>query len=123
MYGRIARVVVVIVLSAAPVLGALESVRPDPVRVVGGQREQPLERAIAAIRPDEIATVLPRDGIPAIVDPPMAPAERVGDELEPDDLVIGVALGGEARAYPIRILSAHEIVDDRVRDTPIAVTW
>jgi hypothetical protein len=91
--------------------------------VVGGQREQPLERAIAAIDPGEIATVLPRDGIPAIVDPPMAPAEQAGGELEPDDLVIGVALGGEARAYPIRILSAHEIVDDRVRGTPIAVTW
>lgn len=43
--------------------------------------------------------------------------------LDPDDLVIGVEIAAAARAYPIRVLSAHELVDDRIRGRPLAVTW
>jgi hypothetical protein len=37
--------------------------------------------------------------------------------------VISVHIGGEARAYPLRILIWHEIVNDTIGGTPIAVTW
>ncbi|MFQ5653387.1 MAG: DUF3179 domain-containing (seleno)protein [Planctomycetota bacterium] len=39
------------------------------------------------------------------------------------DRVIGVAIGSEARAYPIRILSWHEVVNDELGGVPIAVTY
>lgn len=44
-------------------------------------------------------------------------------DLEDDELVIGVQIEGEARAYPIRVLSAHEIANDEIHGRPIAVTW
>ena len=37
--------------------------------------------------------------------------------------VIGVNLNGEARAYPLRIMSWHELVNDRIGDLPILVSW
>jgi len=63
----------------------------------------------------------PRDGIPPIDEPRFAPAaEAEGDDREP---VIAVEIGGEARAYPIRVLIWHEIVNDDVQGQPIAVTF
>lgn len=65
----------------------------------------------------------PKDGIPAIDAPEFLPASqesRIG-EREP---VITVEFDGETpRAYPIRYLMWHEIVNDRVADIPIAVTF
>jgi hypothetical protein len=43
--------------------------------------------------------------------------------LPPDDLVVGFARGHQAHAYPLRLLSYHEVVNDRVGDVPVAITW
>ena len=64
----------------------------------------------------------PRDGIPAIDHPRFLPADEA-DFLDPEDPVLGVWHGGEARAYPVKILDWHEIVNDRIGGTPIAVTY
>ena len=64
----------------------------------------------------------PRDGIPAINDPFFEPAVAV-TWLNDADQVIGVALAGEARAYPIRILNWHEIVNDEFGDQAVLVTF
>jgi len=64
----------------------------------------------------------PRDGIPAIDNPtftPLASAHGVADS-EP---VIGLVVHGEARAYPLRILIRHEIVNDTVGGVPLVVTF
>ncbi|MDJ0628871.1 MAG: DUF3179 domain-containing protein [Rhodobacter sp.] len=65
----------------------------------------------------------PKDGIPALSDPSFLKAgdeTRIGDR-EP---VITVELDGrEPRAYPIRYLTWHEIVNDRIGGTPVAVTF
>jgi hypothetical protein len=95
----------------------------DPVTIRGDDRERPVAAAIAAFRPDEIVEVLPPDAIPAIHDPELVPVRAVGEDLDDDDKVIGVVIDGEARAYPIRVLSAHEIVNDEIHGRPIAVTW
>jgi hypothetical protein len=63
----------------------------------------------------------PRDGIPAIDRPRFVDAARSG--LAPKDRVLGLRLGREARAYPVRILNWHEIVNDRVDGRPVAVTY
>ena len=65
---------------------------------------------------------LPKDAIPAMNNPAFVPVAQA-DYLEPTDRVIGVVVGREARAYPIRILTRHEIVNDEVGQRPIAVTW
>jgi hypothetical protein len=64
----------------------------------------------------------PKDGIPSIDAPQFTRAEAVDwlDEREP---VIVVEADGETRAYPIQVLTWHEIVNDRVGVTPVAVTF
>ena len=44
-------------------------------------------------------------------------------DLEDTDLVVCLLIGGVSRAYPVRLLSLHEVVNDRVRDRANAVTW
>ncbi|MBL8323511.1 MAG: DUF3179 domain-containing protein [Rubrivivax sp.] len=63
----------------------------------------------------------PRDGIPAIDRPKFVPAARAA--LKDPDRVLGVALNGVARAYPVRILNWHEIVNDRFGAQAVAVTY
>lgn len=64
----------------------------------------------------------PRDGIPAIFEPECLPAEKAA-WLPPGDRVLGVAIGGEARAYPLRILEQHEMVNDVLGGRPIAPNY
>lgn len=64
----------------------------------------------------------PKDGIPALTEPPFM-AARDASYLQPGDRVIGFVNGAEARAYPLRILNYHEIVNDVVADLPVAVTY
>jgi hypothetical protein len=64
----------------------------------------------------------PRDGIPALIAPKMIPASEAGF-LKDEDRVLGLEAGGETRAYPLRILSWHELVNDTVGGSPILVSW
>jgi len=62
------------------------------------------------------------DGIPAITDPNLLAAGKA-TFLRPTDQVIGVVFNDEARAYPVRALDYHEVVNDRIGDIPFAVTY
>lgn len=64
----------------------------------------------------------PKDGIPAIDDPQFKPAGEVFD-LAPTEPVITLRIQGDARAFPLRILTWHEIVNDTVGGVPVAVTY
>ncbi|MGH7943839.1 MAG: DUF3179 domain-containing protein [Opitutaceae bacterium] len=64
----------------------------------------------------------PRDGIPSIDRPKFVPAARV-KYLEADDMVVSFSHRGETRAYPLRILVWHEIVNDRLGDLAINVSY
>jgi len=65
-----------------------------------------------------VRQVIPRDAIPSVESP-----EFVANHSDPEDEVIGVELGGESRAYPVRYLNYHEIVNDTVGGVPVAATW
>lgn len=71
----------------------------------------------------DIVTLLPPDGIPAIYDPKFLTPEEATQAYAPDELVLGVEIEGDARAYSLPFLSGHEIVNDTVAGRPIAVTW
>ena len=64
----------------------------------------------------------PKDGIPAILKPKFIQAAKA-DFLKTEDQVIGVEVQGQARAYPIKILNWHEIVNDTINGVPIVVTF
>ncbi len=63
----------------------------------------------------------PKDGIPAIDAPTFAAPGAV--DLPPEEAVITLSTPDEARAYPLRILMWHEIVNDRFDGRAIAVTY
>ncbi|MXU65873.1 DUF3179 domain-containing protein [Oceanomicrobium pacificus] len=64
----------------------------------------------------------PRDGIPAIDDPVMLPVAEA--DIPGREPVIALELPGEVpRAYPLRYLTWHEIVNDRAGSVPVAVTF
>ena len=64
----------------------------------------------------------PKDGIPAIDNPKfVASPDAVG--LSPQEAVISIEIGGDARGYPLRIMIWHEIVNDTVGGVPVTVTW
>ncbi|MCP4416286.1 MAG: DUF3179 domain-containing protein [Chloroflexi bacterium] len=65
----------------------------------------------------------PRDGIPSIDDPQFVSADEASEWLADNEPVIAVEFNGDARAYPIQVLTWHEIVNDTVGDVPIIVTF
>ena len=87
-----------------------------PGRAVGDAAGQPSRQL-------KIITLLPKDGIPAIFDPRFVSAAEGAEQLRDDDLVIGVSINGDHRAYGVAFLSGREIVNDTVGGRPIAVTW
>ena len=71
--------------------------------------------------PDGFRQLLPRDGIRPIYDPQFTSAGAV--DWPEGTQVIGVAAGGEAKAYPVSFLDRHEMVNDFIAGDPILVTW
>jgi hypothetical protein len=69
--------------------------------------------------------------IHALDGPNMIPAGEVdeinhrerGSYLVDDDQIVGIEINGDVRAYPIRILQWHEVVNDTVGGRPVAVTY
>ncbi len=64
----------------------------------------------------------PKDGIPAI-DKPLFVKASAAKTLHDDDRVLAITRNGISKAYPIRIMNWHEIVNDRFGDESIAVTY
>lgn len=64
----------------------------------------------------------PPDGIPPIDQPAFQSAEKV-DWLSDTEPVLSLTVAGETRAYPLQIMTWHEIVNDTVGGTPVTVTY
>lgn len=121
---RPALLVLVVVLGLVLLVGPL--LRPPRVaEPPGGQSGAPREAydpvAAGEPTPPGFRQLLARDAILPIYEPVHVDA----DEADWDDetLVIGVAIGDEARAYPVQALNYREMVNDRVGGTPILVSW
>ncbi len=65
----------------------------------------------------------PKDGIPALLKPKFIPVVKAGKQLSEKDRVLGIAISGEAKAYPFKILNWHEIVNDRIGGRQVVVTF
>mgnify|MGYP005843304841 FL=1 len=75
------------------------------------------------IEPEEIVDVLPRDAIAAILKPQMVSVVEADNEMHPQEMIVTLTVGDDSRAYPISVLSAHEVVNDTVGGRPVVVTW
>jgi hypothetical protein len=72
-----------------------------------------MELAWGGVRPD---------GIPDLQAPPVIPADEAA-YLQDDERVFGLSINGEHRAYPLRIINPHEMVNDTLGGEPIALSW
>jgi hypothetical protein len=66
---------------------------------------------------------VPRDGIPPIDDPQFVGFDAADEWLADNEPVISIEIDGDARAYPLQVLTWHEIVNDEFGDLPVAVTF
>lgn len=63
-----------------------------------------------------------KDGIPALTNPRLLSA-AAAKYLRPDELVLGIVVRGETRAYPLRIMDWHEMANDVVGGVPISLAY
>lgn len=62
------------------------------------------------------------DGIPALNNPEMIAADQAHYMLD-EDLVFGIEINGDERAYPLRIMGWHEMMNDIIGGVPVALTY
>jgi biopolymer transport protein ExbD len=65
----------------------------------------------------------PPDGIPSIDNPKFISVQEASKFLKDSELVLGLNINGDVRAYPLQILVWHEIVNDNVGAVPVAITY
>lgn len=96
--------------------------RIDPNFDVFLQREY-LQPDRAKIRIEEVTWGgVRKDGIPSLDAPNLVAAEDAG-YLRDDDLVFGVSINGDTRAYPLRIMGWHEMFNEVIGGVPVALAY
>ena len=65
----------------------------------------------------------PRDGITPIDTPRFVAVDASPEYMQDDDPVLALEIDGDVRAYPLAILTQHEIVNDEVGGVPVTVTY
>lgn len=86
-------------------------------------RPEYLDRDRMGIRLEEITWGgVRKDGIPSLDGPEMIAAEEA-DYLAGDDLVFGVEIDGDIRAYPLRVMGWHEMFNDVIGGVPVALAY
>ncbi len=99
----------------------LDPAEPPPV---GAEAEFTTDFSKRAVPFSEILSGgPPKDGIPALDDPKFVSIAEADAWLKPVEPVILVRVGEDARAYPLQILTWHEIVNDVVGGEPLTVTF
>ena len=81
----------------------------------------PADNAAADFRRHAVV-VVPRDHYPVLFDPRFA-TRNEAPQIKDDEPVLGLLIGGEAKAYPISVLGRHELVNDTCGGLPIAASW
>ena len=81
---------------------------------VSGLAKEPEFRPVRVVKP-----------FPAIKSPKVVPVDQAGPFVRAEELVLGVVVGKEARAYPINMLTnpTREIINDKLGERSIAATW
>lgn len=113
-----------VVFAFASASGQQLRVERKPKLIKNGPGSPPFNVARHIIPLNKIEKGGPRrDAIPALNDPDNFTAEQAGRLLEPSDRVLGIVFNSHAKAYPIRILNWHELVNDKVGGKPVLVSW
>jgi hypothetical protein len=77
-------------------------------------------------RGDDFAPVRYTDRLQPVSGVPTVPVREARESLNPAELVLGVTVGDDSRAYPVNLLNdrpGHKILNDTLGGAPIAATW
>ncbi len=117
----ILRSTIYLVLSALFFMGCSSS--NDPLTVAGGVPGQGTLDSDWLLPTNAVFDGGPgKDGIPAVDAPVFSSAEEI-QFMDEGDLIIGIREGEEIKGYPHLIMDWHEIVNDRVGDESVAITY
>jgi len=109
--------------------------QPDTPPAIGDGRDPTtygFDLSVTSVVGTEIvASGMPRDGLSALDNPQTLPAASIpsenearrGNLLVSGDRIVGLEINGESRAYPLRFLRWHQVVNDTVGGTHVAVTY
>ncbi len=133
MRQTVVRVTMALGLTACGAASAAPTARPIEATVVSMSAGPPPPGAVSEFTTDFTRTSVPfteilsggppKDGIPAIDDPTYVAVMEADSWLEPQEPVVRVQIGGDARAYPLQILIWHELVNDTVGGLPVVVSF
>lgn len=108
-----------------PVIG--ENPHPPPSHLQNAVAPWPTDWSKTAIDVNELGLGIramdPRDLIPPLDRPVFVDVEEAGSWLSEQDPGMLVRMGDQARFYPLRVLTRHEIVNDTFGDRPVLVTY
>ncbi|SPH17646.1 hypothetical protein DEA8626_01170 [Defluviimonas aquaemixtae] len=110
----------ILIAAAAILAGAVAFASPDEWR--GEWPKTDFGRSAVDFR-EILSGGPPKDGIPALDDPRMIPVGRETRLADTEPVLVLELSGQPAHAWPIRYLTWHEIVNDQVGGTPVAVTF
>jgi Protein of unknown function (DUF3179) len=92
--------------------------------IPAGSGQKPFDVTRHVIALDQIESGgPPKNGIPALDRPAFVSASEADRTLKAEDIILGVQFGGVAKAYPVRILNWHEVVNDDVGEQPVLISW
>jgi hypothetical protein len=107
-----------------PVIKVMPDLLPDEPPPLGAENQFGTDFSRHTIPYSEILSGgPPKDGIPAIDNPTFFSVAEADDYLEDLEPVVFFQLGEDTRAYPLQILTWHEIVNDEVDGKPVAITF
>ncbi len=116
-----------VLLALCCCLGVSGCATPAPSRTLQPAQRMASPSAHEAVTPTggepfhDMIQYRAKDAKPAIFNPELLAADEA--MIAPGTKVIGVFIGGEARAYPLFILNNHQIVNDKVGGVPLSASW
>ena len=129
MSGKIVVVVLLCLgLTAGGVLWCYRKAHPVPRAAAAplgqsGQADNPEDDAILRRIVNSGPMARPRDAFRVIERPEYLSVEQAADSMSDEEVVLGLELAGDCRAYPINYINDHEMVREQIGESPLLITW
>ena len=88
-----------------------------------GQADNPEDDAILRRIVNSGPMARPRDSFRVIERPEYLTVDDAADSMSDDEVVLGLEIAGDCRAYPINYLNDHEMVREEIGGLPLQITW
>ncbi len=91
--------------------------------VATASAQRPKPKVYGEFKGDKMYTLLPPDGIPAIMNPEYVTGKEAAAQMSANEPVMGLSSADDAVCFSTWQLDHHEIVNDVFNGTAIAATW